>query len=133
MKNALSYFTLFFSTSTLLCCALPALLVAIGAGGVMASIYANVPGFTAFVQNKNLIFIIVAVLLLINGLFTLVKPKCNLPLRCKKSNDLHEIPKNNPYNLFYIFRYLFCRVLFLLLSGKIDLIIKLSLFPSADQ
>ena len=85
MKNALSYFTLFFSTSTLLCCALPALLVAIGAGGVMASLYANVPAFTNFVQNKNLIFIIVAVLLLINGLSLWLNRNVPCPLDAKKA------------------------------------------------
>ena len=85
MKNALSYFTLLFSTSTLLCCALPALLVAIGAGGVMASIYANVPAFTNFVQNKNLIFIIVAVLLLINGLYLWLNRNAPCPLDAKKA------------------------------------------------
>ena len=85
MKNALSYFTLFFSTSTLLCCALPALLVAIGAGGVMASIYANVPAITNFVQNKNLIFIIVAVLLLINGLSLWFNRNAPCPLDAKKA------------------------------------------------
>ena len=65
--------------------------------------------------------------------FSMVQPKYTLPLRFKESNDLHEIPKNIPCNLFYIFRDLFCRILFLLLSGKIDLIINLSLSPSADQ
>ena len=85
MKNASSYFTLFFSASTLLCCALPSLLVAIGAGGVMASIYANVPGFTTFVQNKNMIFIIVAILLLINGLSLWFNRNAPCPLDAKKA------------------------------------------------
>lgn len=85
MKNALSYFTLFSSTSTLLCCALPALLVTIGAGGVMASIYSNVPGYTIFAENKNPLFIIVAALLVINGLILWFNRNAPCPLDAKKA------------------------------------------------
>lgn len=85
MKNTLSFLTLFSSTSTLLCCALPALLVTLGAGGVMASIYANIPGYTTLVQNKNLLFIIVAVLLLINGLILWLNRNAPCPLDAKKA------------------------------------------------
>ena len=97
MKNALSYFTLFFSTGTLLCCTLPALLVTIGAGGVMASIYANVPGYITFVQNKNPLFVLVAVLLLINGLILWLNRNAPCPVDatkaeiCMKSRKLTRI------------------------------------------
>ena len=85
MKNALSYLTLFSSTGTLLCCALPALLVTIGAGGVMVSIYTNVPGYITFVQNKNLLFVLVAVLLLINGLILWLNRNASCPVDAKKA------------------------------------------------
>ena len=85
MKNALSYFTLFSSTGTLLCCALPALLVTIGAGGVMASIYANVPGYITFAQNKSLLFLLVAVLLLINGLILWLNRNAPCPVDATKA------------------------------------------------
>lgn len=85
MKNLFSYFTLFSSTGTLLCCALPALLVAIGAGGVMATIYANVPGFSWIGQNKDLLFISVALILAINGFLLWLKRNEPCPI------DLGEI------------------------------------------
>ncbi|MGP1276062.1 MAG: hypothetical protein ACQRW7_11650 [Caulobacterales bacterium] len=47
---------LFASLSTLVCCALPALLVTIGAGAVMAGLVANVPGLVAFTAWKGPLF-----------------------------------------------------------------------------
>ena len=50
--------SLFASTSTLLCCALPALLVTIGAGAVMAGIATNVPGYVWLTERKVPLFIL---------------------------------------------------------------------------
>ncbi|GLQ21033.1 hypothetical protein ACFFUB_07275 [Algimonas porphyrae] len=55
--------SLFASTSTLLCCALPALLVTIGAGAVMAGIASNVPGYIWLTEQKVPLFIISGILL----------------------------------------------------------------------
>ncbi|WP_427449820.1 hypothetical protein [Litorimonas sp. WD9-15] len=55
--------SLFASTSTLLCCALPALLVTIGAGAVMAGISSNIPGYVWLTEQKVPLFILSGVLL----------------------------------------------------------------------
>ena len=55
--------SLFASTSTLLCCALPALLVTIGAGAVMAGIASNVPGYVWLTERKVPLFILSGLLL----------------------------------------------------------------------
>lgn len=55
--------SLFASTSTLLCCALPALLITIGAGAVMAGLTAAVPGIMWLSANKGPLFIVSGVLL----------------------------------------------------------------------
>ena len=55
--------SLFASTSTLLCCALPALLVTIGAGAVMAGISSNVPGYVWLTEHKVQLFIVSGILL----------------------------------------------------------------------
>ncbi|MEO1575617.1 MAG: hypothetical protein AAFU65_11735 [Pseudomonadota bacterium] len=57
---------LFLSASTLLCCALPALLVTLGAGAAMASLTANVPGLMWLSAHKNALFLIAGVLLAIS-------------------------------------------------------------------
>ena len=46
---------LFGSASTLLCCALPALLTSIGAGAVMAGLTAAIPG-TRLSAHKDILF-----------------------------------------------------------------------------
>lgn len=50
--------SLFASTSTLLCCALPALLVTIGAGAVMAGLASNVPGYIWLTAHKAPLFML---------------------------------------------------------------------------
>lgn len=54
---------LFASVSTLLCCALPALLVTIGAGAVMAGLAANVPGLVWLSAHKGPLFAVAGAML----------------------------------------------------------------------
>jgi len=54
---------LFASVSTLLCCALPAFLITIGAGAVMAGLTASVPGLIWLTAHKGALFAIAGVLL----------------------------------------------------------------------
>ena len=55
---------LFASGATLLCCALPALLVTLGAGAVMAGLAANVPGLVWLTAHKGILFAVAGALLL---------------------------------------------------------------------
>ena len=55
------------STSTLLCCALPILLVSLGLGAVVASMSSNLPFLITLSQHKSWIFSGSFVLLLIAG------------------------------------------------------------------
>jgi hypothetical protein len=48
--------TLFSSLSTLFCCALPALLVSVGAGAVMASLVTAVPQLVSLSEHKVALF-----------------------------------------------------------------------------
>lgn len=54
---------LFASASTLVCCALPALLVSIGAGAVMAGLAAEVPGLIWLSERKLWVFAVAGVML----------------------------------------------------------------------
>ena len=64
----LSLLTLFTSGGTLICCALPALLVSLGAGAVMASVVTSVPQIVWFSEHKLGVFIFAGVMLSISGL-----------------------------------------------------------------
>ena len=58
---------LFASMSTLLCCALPALLVSIGAGAVMIGLVSSVPQLIWLSQHKVGLFIFAGVMLSSSG------------------------------------------------------------------
>jgi hypothetical protein len=59
--------SLFTSSGTLICCALPALLVAIGAGAAMSSLIANVPQLVWFSEHKLEVFMFAAIMLMVSG------------------------------------------------------------------
>lgn len=67
-EGVINYFTLFGSLSTLLCCALPALLVSLGLGAVMAGLASNVPGLIWVSENKIVVFTFAGAMLFGNGL-----------------------------------------------------------------
>lgn len=58
--------TLFSSFSTLICCALPALLVALGAGSVMVSLVASMPWLVFISEHKLAVFIFAGMMLFIS-------------------------------------------------------------------
>lgn len=59
---------LFASASTLVCCALPALLITLGAGAVMAGLTANIPGLIWLTEHKVELFIFSGAMLLLAAL-----------------------------------------------------------------
>lgn len=62
----LSYLSLFTSVGTLLCCALPSLLVLLGLGATVASFLSAVPWLVALSRHKNWVFAISGTLIIIN-------------------------------------------------------------------
>lgn len=60
---------LFTSVSTLICCALPALLVSIGMGAVMAGLIETVPGITWMGANKPIVFAVAGIILAASGVW----------------------------------------------------------------
>jgi hypothetical protein len=74
MKSKLmTFLALFSSLTTILCCALPIILVTLGLGAAFASLTSNFP-FIIFLAEKAIyLFIIAAILLAISGYFIFVK------------------------------------------------------------
>lgn len=62
-----SLLSLFASSSTLICCAIPALLVSLGAGAALASLVAVFPQIVWISEYKEIIFSIAALLMIITG------------------------------------------------------------------
>lgn len=65
--SIINYFTLFGSFSTLICCALPALLVSLGLGAVLAGLASNMPALIWISENKIKVFAFAGVMLATNG------------------------------------------------------------------
>src|ERR1700759_518770 len=65
--GALSWLSLFTSLGTLLCCALPSLLVLFGLGATVASVLSEAPWLVALSHHKNWVFLLAG--LLISGNF----------------------------------------------------------------
>ncbi len=63
MKKFVNFLTLFTSFSTLICCALPALVVTLGFGAALAGFLGDNPQLIFISENKSVIFTLGAILL----------------------------------------------------------------------
>src|SRR6187401_2683181 len=66
----LGYLSLFASFGTLLCCALPSLLVLLGLGATVASFLSAVPWLVTVSHHKNWVFLVSGVLIVTNFVYT---------------------------------------------------------------
>lgn len=64
-----TWFSIFTSASTLVCCAIPALLVALGAGATLAALVGAVPQIVWLSENKALVFGAAGFMLAVAGYF----------------------------------------------------------------
>jgi mercuric ion transport protein len=69
-SGALSYLSLFTSLGTLLCCALPSLLVLLGFGATVASVLSQVPWLVAMSHHKHWVFIVAGALIAASFVYT---------------------------------------------------------------
>jgi hypothetical protein len=74
MQKILSFATLFLSLSTLICCALPALFVMLGAGATFASLLGIFPQLIWFSEHKGMVFFVAGMLLFANLVMRIVVP-----------------------------------------------------------
>jgi hypothetical protein len=68
------------SLGTLLCCALPALLVSLGAGAAVASLVTNVPQLVWLSEHKIPLFLFAAAMLVISGITTYLNRRAPCPV-----------------------------------------------------
>src|SRR5262249_8554770 len=68
MKRLLAFVSLFTSIGTLMCCAVPALFVALGFGAAFAGLIANVPQLIWLSENKIWLFLVGGILLVAGGI-----------------------------------------------------------------
>jgi len=68
-SGLLSYLSLFTSFGSLLCCALPSLLVLLGLGATVASVLSAAPWLVALSHHKNWVFAVAGVLIAANFVY----------------------------------------------------------------
>ncbi len=66
-EGAVTFFTLFTSTGTLICCALPIMLVTLGLGAAMAGLTSTFPWMVTLSQHKVWVFAGSGLLLALSG------------------------------------------------------------------
>ena len=112
---------LFGSTSTLLCCALPALLISLGAGAVMASLTSAIPGLMWLSAQKNLLFIAAGAILAISSMIGWHQRTAPCPTDPKKAANCLQLRRLNvwllssswlAYGCGLFFAYIWVRVFF---------------------
>ena len=79
-EKVLALLTLFTSSGTLICCALPAAIAALAGGAAVASLVSTFPWLVPLSQQKGWIFLGAGALLLLNGLLVF-RPRSRLACR----------------------------------------------------
>lgn len=109
----LPFATLFTSFSTLLCCALPALLISLGLGAAMISLTSTFPALIWLSIYKLQLFIVSGVLLFVSGYFTYRKGQscptdpdlAKTCMRVKKFNKIIFLVSVSLYTIGLFFAY----------------------------
>ncbi len=94
LKRAVEFLALFSSLSTLICCAIPALLVSLGLGATLVSTLAAVPQLIWFSEHKVIVFSVAGVLLMAAALLRGYSARLSCPAdpllanSCGQARDL---------------------------------------------
>jgi hypothetical protein len=87
-SGVLSYLSLFTSIGTLLCCALPSLLVLFGLGATVASALSAAPWLVTMSHHKHWIFVVAGLLIAGNFVYVYaIAPKLQARSRACDPND----------------------------------------------
>ena len=92
-------FALFGSASTLVCCALPALLISIGAGAVMAGLTAAIPGIMWLSAHKDILFVLSGVLMIFSTSLWWRQRHAPCPVDPVKAAACHRLRRINKWLL----------------------------------
>ena len=79
-ERIIDFLALFSSIGTLLCCALPALFVSLGAGAVFAGLVSNFPQITWLSRFKTEVFSFAAVMLILSALLRYLSKDKSCPV-----------------------------------------------------
>lgn len=99
-NSVLPTLTLFGSLSTLICCALPALLVSIGAGAALAGIVGTIPQLVWFSEHKVALFAVSGFLILASAVGRYITRNAPCPVDPTQAKACTKLRKISAY-VFY--------------------------------
>jgi len=102
LKNiTLPLISLFSSFGTLICCALPALLVSLGAGAVLAGLITNFPQLIFLSKYKIYVFSVAGLLITISGYMLWVNRNAPCPIDPMAAKLCNRLRKLSIYIYFF--------------------------------
>lgn len=93
----LPFINLFTSMGTIVCCALPALMVTIGAGATLAGLVSAVPQLVVLSKYKVAVFAVAGVLIVVSGLIQWRNRNAPCPADPEQARLCMRIRKINKY------------------------------------
>ncbi|MBT35623.1 MAG: hypothetical protein CMP15_05100 [Rickettsiales bacterium] len=112
--------SLFTSLSTLICCALPALLVSIGAGATLAGIISNFPQLIFLSKYKILVFSLAGIFIFISGIFKWINRNAPCPIDPKEAKLCMTLRKISNYIYLASILIFFIGIFFAFIATKIN-------------
>jgi len=91
---SLGFFTLFASSGTLICCALPIILVTLGMGATVAAMTSSFPFLIVLSQHKIWVFVISGLMLLVSAM-VIYRPNQSCPIDSKQARICQTTKKWN--------------------------------------
>ena len=102
LKNiTLPLISLFSSFATLICCALPALLVSLGAGAVLAGLITNFPQLIFLSKYKIYVFSIAGLIITISGYILWLNRNAPCPIEPMAAKLCNKLRKLSIYIYFF--------------------------------
>lgn len=95
-KRTFTWITLFLSFSTWICCAFPILITLIAGASAVAGLVSAFPWLVPLTRHKDWIFIVVAILIILNGLilyWSKLKKECPIEMKetCQSGKNWSKI------------------------------------------
>ena len=96
-SHILSFLNLFTSIGTIICCALPAILVSLGAGAVLAGLVSSVPQLVTLSEYKEVVFLVAGLILMITGYIQWCNRNAPCPTDPDEARTCMQIRKINKF------------------------------------
>lgn len=91
----MAWITFFTSFSTLICCALPSLLVSLGAASTLIALFTHLPWLVTISENKEITWLTAGILLILNGIWRRRATSC--PIDPELAKKCTQVKKVNTY------------------------------------